>query len=82
MAAAGGPVLVLSRLARRGLAPVSGLFAHALEVFQVDAASIASRAIAKARPGAVIIFHDGYNARGGVGVETVDGRGQVGGWTA
>jgi peptidoglycan/xylan/chitin deacetylase (PgdA/CDA1 family) len=64
--------VILSMLARRGLTPVSGLFAHALEVFQVDAARIASRAIAKARPGAIIIFHDGYNARGGVRAETVE----------
>ena len=63
---------ILSMLARRGLTPVSGLFCHALEVFQVDAARIAARAMAKAGPGVIIIFHDGYNARGGVRAETVD----------
>ena len=63
---------ILSMLARRGLTPVSGLFCHALEVFQVDAARIAARAMAKAQPGVIIIFHDGYNARGGGRAETVD----------
>ena len=63
---------ILSMLGRSGLTPVSGLFCHALEVFQIDAARIAARAIAKARPGTIIIFHDGYNARGGVRAETVE----------
>jgi peptidoglycan/xylan/chitin deacetylase (PgdA/CDA1 family) len=63
---------ILSMLARSGLTPVSGLFCHALEVFQVDAARIATRAVAKARPGVIIIFHDGYNARGGARAETVE----------
>jgi peptidoglycan/xylan/chitin deacetylase (PgdA/CDA1 family) len=63
---------ILSMLTRRGLTPVSGLFCHALEVFQIDAARIAARAMAKAGPGVIIIFHDGYNARGGVRAETVD----------
>ena len=63
---------ILSMLARSGLTPVSGLFCHALEVFQVDAARIAARAMAKARPGVIIIFHDGYNARGGARAETVE----------
>ena len=42
---------ILSMLARSGLTPVSGLFCHALEVFQIDAARIAARAMAKARAG-------------------------------
>ncbi len=63
---------ILSLLARGGLMPVSGLFCHPLEVFQLDAARIAARAIAQARPGAIIIFHDGYNARGGDRAATVE----------
>jgi peptidoglycan/xylan/chitin deacetylase (PgdA/CDA1 family) len=63
---------ILSMLARRGLTPVSGVFCHALEVFHIDAARIAARALAQARPGVIIIFHDGYNARGGVRAETVE----------
>jgi len=63
---------ILSMLARGDLIPVSGLFCHPLEVFQLDAARIAARAIAQARPGAIIIFHDGYNARGGDRAATVE----------
>jgi peptidoglycan-N-acetylglucosamine deacetylase len=63
---------ILSMLARSDLTPVSGLFCHALEVFQVDAARIAARAMAKAEPGVIIIFHDGFNVRGGARAETVD----------
>lgn len=49
----------------RLLQPVSGEFCHALEVFQPSAERIARRAIAKIRAGSLLIFHDGYNARGG-----------------
>ena len=42
---------ILSMLARRGLTPVSGLFCHALEVFQIDAARIAARAMAQGQTG-------------------------------
>jgi peptidoglycan/xylan/chitin deacetylase (PgdA/CDA1 family) len=62
---------ILSMFRRRKLTPVSGLFCHALEVFQIDAARIARRAASKTRPGAILIFHDGFNARGGVRAETV-----------
>jgi peptidoglycan/xylan/chitin deacetylase (PgdA/CDA1 family) len=62
---------LLSMLRTRGMRPVSGVFCHAFEVFQVDAARIAHRAVAKTRPGAVLIFHDGYNAGGAARAETV-----------
>ena len=52
-------------LAREGLRPRSGEFCHALEPLQPPAAWIARRALAKSRPGAVLIFHDGFDARGG-----------------
>jgi hypothetical protein len=45
-------------LRRRGLSPVSGAFCHALEAFQPLPQRIARRALAKARPGAILIFHD------------------------
>ena len=48
-----------------GLSPVSGEFCHAFEVFQPPASWIARRALAKARPGAILIFHDGFDAKGG-----------------
>jgi peptidoglycan-N-acetylglucosamine deacetylase len=63
---------ILSMFQRRNLTPISGLFCHALEVFQIDSARIARRAISKTRPGTILIFHDGFNARGGVRAETVE----------
>lgn len=48
-----------------GLRPVSGTFAHAFEAVQPAPARIARRALAKARPGAILIFHDGFDGRGG-----------------
>lgn len=58
-------------LHRNGLTPISGEFCHALEVFQPPAEWIARRALAKARAGAVLIFHDGFDARGGNRANTV-----------
>jgi peptidoglycan/xylan/chitin deacetylase (PgdA/CDA1 family) len=49
-------------LEQRGLVPVSGTFCHPLEPAQPVADRIAARAIARARPGSMLIFHDGYNA--------------------
>lgn len=50
---------------------VSGDFCHELEVLQLPARFIARRAVAKAKPGAIIIFHDGYDAKGGNRSQTV-----------
>ena len=52
-------------LRRNRLHPVSGEFCHAFEVFQPSPVRIARRALAKAKPGAVLIFHDGFDGRGG-----------------
>lgn len=62
---------LLRMLRRRGLRPVAGEFGHALEVFQPSGARMASRAIAKTRPGSIIIFHDGFDGRGGDRAQTV-----------
>ena len=62
---------VLGALRRRALFPVAGVFAHSAEVFQPDASRIARRAIAQARPGAILIFHDGFDGRGGDRAQTV-----------
>jgi peptidoglycan/xylan/chitin deacetylase (PgdA/CDA1 family) len=51
-------------LASYGLRAVSGEFCHALEPLQPPPDRIARRALAKARPGSIIIFHDGYDAKG------------------
>jgi len=59
-------------LRQRGLVPISGTFCHAFEVFQPAPARIARRALAKCRSGAIIIFHDGFDARGGNRASTVE----------
>lgn len=58
-------------LRKRSLQAVSGEFCHAFEVAQPSPRSIARRALAKVRPGAIIIFHDGYDAKGGNRASTV-----------
>jgi peptidoglycan-N-acetylglucosamine deacetylase len=58
-------------LAEHGLRPVSGEFCHPLEVFQPRAQTIADGVLAKARPGAIVIFHDGYDGHDGNRASTV-----------
>ncbi|GAB3850308.1 polysaccharide deacetylase family protein [Dactylosporangium cerinum] len=62
---------LLRMLRRGGLHPVAGEFGHALEVFQPSGVRMARRAVAKARPGSILIFHDGFDGRGGNRAETV-----------
>ncbi len=59
-------------LSERSLHPVSGEFCHVLEVFQPAADRIARRALAKAGPGCIIIFHDGFDSHGGDRSNTVE----------
>ena len=54
-----------------GLSAVSGEFCHAFEPLQPSAERIARRALAKVRPGGIIIFHDGYDAKGAGRANTV-----------
>ncbi len=58
-------------LDRHGLRPVSGEFCHALEPFQPSAQRIARRTLAKVRDGGIVIFHDGFDDRGGPRHQTV-----------
>lgn len=58
-------------LRRHRLTAVSGEFCHAFEVLQPSPQRIARRALAKARPGAILIFHDGFDGRGGDRAHTV-----------
>jgi peptidoglycan/xylan/chitin deacetylase (PgdA/CDA1 family) len=58
-------------LRENGLRAVSGEFCHALEVAQPSPETIARRALAKARPGSIIIFHDGYDGHPGNRSSTV-----------
>jgi peptidoglycan/xylan/chitin deacetylase (PgdA/CDA1 family) len=59
-------------LKENSLQPVSGIFCHAFEVLRPSGERIAGRAIAKATPGSIIIFHDGVEGRGGDRQHTVD----------
>lgn len=63
---------LLKTLRDYSLQPVSGVFCHAFEVFQPSAERIARRALSKAKPGAIIIFHDGVEGRGGDRQQTVE----------
>lgn len=62
---------LLRMLRRSGLHPVAGEFGHALEVFQPSGVRMARRAVGKTRPGSILIFHDGFDGRGGNRAETV-----------
>ena len=62
---------LFSILAGHGLAAVSGEFCHAVEFAQPSPEAIARRAMAKVRPGAILIFHDGFDGRGGNRANTV-----------
>ncbi len=56
-----------------GLRPVSGHFCHPLEPLQPDAARMARWAADRvARPGRIVIFHDGFDNRGGNRRQTVE----------
>jgi peptidoglycan/xylan/chitin deacetylase (PgdA/CDA1 family) len=56
-----------------GLSPVSGHFCHPLEPLQPDAARMARWAADRvARPGRIVIFHDGFDNRGGDRRQTVE----------
>jgi peptidoglycan/xylan/chitin deacetylase (PgdA/CDA1 family) len=65
------PPWVLSSLRERRLQVVSGTFGHPLEVFQPRAGLMAAGAARITRPGSMIIFHDGREARGGPRGQTV-----------
>jgi peptidoglycan-N-acetylglucosamine deacetylase len=56
---------VLRSVRDHHLQVVSGTFAHPLEVFQPPAQLMTSAAVRITRPGTILIFHDGREARGG-----------------
>jgi peptidoglycan-N-acetylglucosamine deacetylase len=62
---------LFSILRNRSLQAISGEFCHPLEVFQPAPERIARGVLAKVRPGSIIIFHDGFDARGGDRSSTV-----------
>jgi peptidoglycan/xylan/chitin deacetylase (PgdA/CDA1 family) len=63
---------LMRTLHHRRLQPVSGVFCHPLEVLQPSPERIARRALAQARPGAILIFHDGFDSRGGNRASTIE----------
>jgi len=54
------------------LRAVSGLFGSELEVFRPAAKLMVNRAMTKLKPGVILIFHDGYNTKGGDRSRTVE----------
>lgn len=62
---------VLGSVRAAGLQVVSGEFVHPLEVFQPPARLLTHSAARIAAPGAMLIFHDGYESRGGRREQTV-----------
>lgn len=68
---------VLGSVRAQGLHPVSGTFAHPLEIFQPPARELTRRAARLTRPGSVLIFHDGREARGGPRGRTVEAIGPL-----
>jgi peptidoglycan/xylan/chitin deacetylase (PgdA/CDA1 family) len=65
------PPWVLGSIRSRRLQAVSGTFAHPLEVLQPPASVLAAGAARRARPGGILILHDGREARGGPRAQTV-----------
>lgn len=58
-------------LREEGLLPVSGEFCHVLEVVQPSPGRIRDRVLRTVKPGSIVIFHDGFDARGGPRASTV-----------
>ena len=56
---------VLGSIRDHGLQVVSGLFGHPLEIIQPPAQLMAASAAKITKPGTILIFHDGFDARGG-----------------
>ncbi|MBU6447389.1 polysaccharide deacetylase family protein, partial [Patescibacteria group bacterium] len=54
-----------------GLKHVSGIFFSRRELWQPNAKSMAKAALKRAKPGTIMIFHDGWNAWGGNRAQTV-----------
>jgi peptidoglycan-N-acetylglucosamine deacetylase len=68
---------VLGGIRTSGLQVVSGRFGHPLEVVQPPAPMLAAHATRLARPGRILIFHDGFDARGGRREQSVAAIGPV-----
>ncbi len=63
---------LLKTVKKLDMHPVGGEFCSNLEVFQVASQKIAQDTMKKIRPGSIIIFHDGYDGKGGNRRQTID----------
>lgn len=63
---------LFAMLRQHNLQPISGEFCHPFEVFQPSPHRMAKRALARVRPGSILIFHDGFDSRGGNRSNTVE----------
>lgn len=61
---------MLSAVQKLGLTTVTGTFGSYLEVFQVPRGYMAQQAVKKVRPGTILVFHDGFDNKGGKRGET------------
>ena len=55
---------LFAELDAHGLTAVGGEFCHPLEVFQPDPQMLVDGMLRRARPGLIVVCHDGYNATG------------------
>jgi peptidoglycan/xylan/chitin deacetylase (PgdA/CDA1 family) len=69
---------LLGSIAKHGYrTPISGLFSHPFEPFQINAKYIVKRTLRIVRPGSIIIFHDGFNAKAAPRFQTVEAVRQI-----
>ena len=59
-------------LKRNGLIPISGIFGSQMEIWQISGEKIAQDALRVSAPGVILMFHDGFDAKGGNRAETVN----------
>lgn len=63
--------LILHSAKSFGLESISGYFGHNFEVLQPSAEKMFKRVLKNSKPGRILIFHDGFDAKGGNRAETV-----------
>ena len=56
---------LLKNLKRHGLVPVSGFFGSNWEIWHASAEGIAKDTLKVVKPGRILIFHDGFDTKGG-----------------
>ncbi|MHB8904197.1 MAG: polysaccharide deacetylase family protein [Patescibacteria group bacterium] len=63
---------LLKNLRAHGLTPVSGFFGSNWEIWHAPAERIASDALKVVKPGRILIFHDGFDTKGGARAGSVE----------